>query len=166
VSIAGYDIINTDNELELRPTKLEIWIWKYMRQIFACLVVVFVFRDIFALNEPFPKWIWGNMVGFVCLLNITIIHKRIEPKPFIINRTTETITFKDKSIPFDDLIHFTVEAATFRDKVVMVTKSKKVDLTSGLSTKKAEAIRDILVDAVPFPLPRPGYFQSKIPANE
>lgn len=144
------------------PPKFEILIWKYIRQVATALLTVFVIRDIYVLQYPFPIWIWENQVGFVVLLLTCLHHKNSEPKPFIIDRTNQTITYRDTSIPFDDLLHFTVEAATFRDKVVMVAKAKKIDLTGGLSTKKAEKLRDTLVEAVPFTLPRIEFFESKV----
>lgn len=122
--------------------------------------------DLFIKPRPMHRVIPAMILNSMALFGVFAAHSIARPKPFIIDREDGTINYQGKVIPFDELIHFTVEAATFRDKVVMVTKTDKIDLTGGLSTKKAEALRDILVDAVPFPLPRPGYFQSKIAVSE
>lgn len=165
VSIASYDIIHTESGTEFQPTKLDLWAWKYGRHVFVTMLVLSVLSDIFIHHKPFPKWITGNL--FFALLCGTqfLVYNDSEPKPFIIDRTNQSITYRDNTISFDDLLHFTVEAATFRDKVVMVTKTKRIDLTGGLSTKKAEKLRDTLVEAIPFTLPRIEFFESKIATN-
>lgn len=162
MSIASYVIIHTESGTEFQPTKREIWAWKNIRQIFAIAILVGVLVDIFYFNRNFPQWIWKNLNLFLSFALLCAFHKEQDPKPYTIDRTNQTITHRDKTISFDDLLHFTVEAATFRDKVVMVTKTTRIDLTGGLSTKKAEKLRDTLVEAIPFTLPRTEFFQSKV----
>ncbi|MBX3115333.1 MAG: hypothetical protein KF836_12275 [Fimbriimonadaceae bacterium] len=165
MSIASYDIIHTDSGTEFQPTKLELRVWKSIRQIFALMVVLGFILDIYVFRRPYPDWLWGNLKYCFYLALVFALHKDSEPKPFIIDRTNQTITYRENTIPFDDLLHFTVEAATFRDKVVMVTKTTRIDLTGGLSTKKAEKLRDTLVEAIPFTLPRIEFLESKVVTN-